>query len=175
MCCRQLYAPVDRISSNVRMETVSWAADSVTASETAPTAQTKSTAKTVRALRVCLCGRACVCSFTDYSLIILRHCQMKKQHFSVFYVSFRSSVCVCVCFLMVFTHFPGVFLQRESSESTAGGAQQTVYSLNMMSLEALFILTCSQYTSGCPNASFSFCAHLEHKRTKANQKKQLFF
>lgn len=51
----QLYAPVDRISSNVMMETVSWAADSVTASETAQTDQTKSTAKTVCALCVCVC------------------------------------------------------------------------------------------------------------------------
>lgn len=50
--CAQLYGPVERISSDVRMETASWAADSVTASETARMDRTKSAAKTVSGLCV---------------------------------------------------------------------------------------------------------------------------
>ena len=83
---RQLYAPVDQISSNVMMETVSWAADSVTASETAVMDQTKSTAKTVCA--VCVC----VYSFRNDSLIILRALSNEKALF----ICFLAFVCVTV-------------------------------------------------------------------------------
>jgi len=58
-CLWQLYALVDQISSNVMTATVSWAASSVTASETAPMERTKSAVKTVR----------CVCSYANNLLV----------------------------------------------------------------------------------------------------------
>lgn len=47
LCPWQLFAPVGRISSNATMETASWAADSVIASETVQTDQTRQTVETV--------------------------------------------------------------------------------------------------------------------------------
>lgn len=83
VCPWQLFAPVDRISSNVMMETVFWAADSVTASETAPTDQTKSTAKTVSALCVSSLKKKLGFEFPSFPpQAVLR---------------FRSCLSVCVC------------------------------------------------------------------------------
>ena len=89
--CVQLYAPVEQISSNVMTETASWAADSVTASETAPMDQMNSAAKIVCAL--------CVRSFTDDCLIIPKALFLIFVCFFLFNLRHPKvhNVCVCVC------------------------------------------------------------------------------
>lgn len=57
LCPWQLFAPVGRISSNVTMETASWAADSVMASETVQTDQTRQTVETVSVVCCCECSQ----------------------------------------------------------------------------------------------------------------------
>lgn len=57
LCPWQLFAPVGRISSNVTMETASWAADSVMASETVQTDQTRQTVETVSVVCWCECSQ----------------------------------------------------------------------------------------------------------------------
>lgn len=57
LCPWQLFAPVGRISSNVTMETASWAADSVMASETVQTDQTRQTVETVSVAHWCECSQ----------------------------------------------------------------------------------------------------------------------
>lgn len=89
VCVWQLYKPVDRISSSVMMETVSWAADSVMASEIALMDQTKSTAKTVCAACVCTTLQMAAFNFPEGD------CSLKKRYFSYF------ELCISVCRLHI--------------------------------------------------------------------------
>lgn len=95
LCPWQLFAPVGRISSNATMETASWAADSVIASETVQTDQTRQTVETVSVACWCECSQT--------------------YHLSAFFVVFA--------FVFLFGG-RGLFCNMQVSISTSWGAPE---------------------------------------------------